>query len=85
MELNPNNPVTKAAHDHWHAIVAVIMIKLDLPEVLITQADMEKVRALPETPAVMLHDGAEGLRIKLITPSEAATLLERERAGGSNA
>ena len=27
MEYNPNHPVTQAAHDHWHKIVAVLLHK----------------------------------------------------------
>jgi hypothetical protein len=81
MELNPNNPTTKAIRDQWHAIVAVLLIKFDLKEVLILHADMEKVWALPEVPTVMVHDSAEGLRIKLITQQEAGQLLEMQRAG----
>lgn len=81
MELNPNNPTTKAAHDHWHAIVAVMMVKLGLTDVLINRTDMDKLHALPEAPTVMLHDSAEGLRVKLITRAEAEQLLEMQRVG----
>lgn len=84
MELNPNNRVTTAARDQWHKIVALMMIKLNLTEVTITQADLEACHAMPEMPIVMLHDCADGLRVKMITQAEAGQLLERERVGSAS-
>jgi hypothetical protein len=28
MELNPNHPATQAAHDQWHKIAALLVVKL---------------------------------------------------------
>lgn len=84
MEMNPDNPTTAAARDHWHAIMTLVMIKQGLTEILITADDIENMRALPETPVIMLHDGADGLRIKLISQDEAAMLLAREQIGSQS-
>lgn len=81
MEMNPDNPTTKAAHDHWHAIIAVVMIKLGITHININADDMAKVHALPELPTVMLHDHAGGLDLKLITQVEAAAILESQASG----
>jgi hypothetical protein len=45
MELNPNHKVLRQAHDHWHKIAALIMVKLNLTEIKITVADVEKMAA----------------------------------------
>ena len=44
-EWNPNHKVVRQAHDHWHKIAALIMIKLGLTELELTLADVEKVAA----------------------------------------
>ena len=44
-EWNPNHKVVRQAHDHWHKIAALIMIKLGLTELDLTLADVEKVAA----------------------------------------
>ena len=43
MELNPNHKVVQQARDHWHKIAALIMVKLNLTELEITHADLEKL------------------------------------------
>lgn len=43
MELNPTNPVVLQAHEHWHKIAALIMVKQGLTELRLTAADVEKL------------------------------------------
>lgn len=43
MELNPNHKVVRQAHDNWHKIAALIMVKLDLKELELNQADINKI------------------------------------------
>jgi len=43
MELNPNNPVVRQAHDHWHKIAALIMVKLGQTELQIKPDDLLKL------------------------------------------
>jgi N-glycosylase/DNA lyase len=45
MELNPNHKVVRQAHDHWHKIAALIMVKLGLTELKLTLDDVNKVAA----------------------------------------
>lgn len=45
MELNPNHKVVQQAHDHWHKIAALIMVKLGLAELQFTPADVDKIAA----------------------------------------
>lgn len=45
MELNPNHAVTRAAHDQWHKIAALILVKLGIKEVKIGREDVDKLTA----------------------------------------
>jgi hypothetical protein len=74
MELNPNHGVTKEVHDHWHKIVAIIMHKYKLNEVVITSADME---ALPHDIAVGIHC-TENIRVFLTDLKTAEKLAKKE-------
>ncbi len=43
MELNPNHKVVRQAHDNWHKIAALIMVRLGLKEVQLTMGDIDEV------------------------------------------
>lgn len=43
MELNPNHKVVRQAHDHWHKIAAMIMLKLGKTELQFTMEDVNKM------------------------------------------
>lgn len=43
MELNPNHKVVRQAHDHWHKIAALIMVKLGLKELRLNMDDVMKI------------------------------------------
>lgn len=45
MELNPNHKVVRQAHDQWHKIAALIMVKLGKTELEFTMADVNKIAA----------------------------------------
>lgn len=45
MELNPNHKVVRQAHDQWHKIAALIMVKLGLKELQLTMNDVNKIAA----------------------------------------
>lgn len=84
-ELNPNHPVTRTAHDHWHKIVAVLLHKFSdiLPnEVAITSRDLQAMTdAFPEgMPVVVLEDRDGALRVRLVSEQEGARLARK--AGG---
>lgn len=81
-ELNPNHPVTAMVHDHWHKIVALLIHKFDLGDVLITMDDLLALQLdfNGEMPAVLLHDKADGMHLKIVTEVEAAHLA-REHGG----
>ncbi len=45
MELNPNHQVVRQAHDQWHKIAALIMLKLEKTELKLTMDDVKKLAA----------------------------------------
>lgn len=77
MELNPGHPVTAATHDQWHKIVLLVMEKLGATEVIITQKDVDRALRDPDR-AVLAHDKADGLHIKIITMAEAERLARTQ-------
>ena len=40
MELNPNHKTVRQAHDQWHKIAALIMMKLEKTEIEISMEDV---------------------------------------------
>lgn len=77
MEINPNHPVTKNLHDHWHKLVGVMMHKLGVREVRIVPEDMQ---FLLDTPmAVVAHDKADGLYVSLVTMEEGRKIAQDEQ------
>jgi hypothetical protein len=79
MELNPNHPVTMAAHDHWHKIVALLMMQRGETEVEIPLAEIER-HIGGEQKAVVIHDTGHSLILRLVTMAEAEKLARE--AGG---
>ena len=79
MELNPNHPVTKAAHEEWHKIVAILLHKLGIQEITITANDIDKLmRAFPDMPTVILKGEGETLRLSLVSLEEGKKAAEKE-------
>ncbi len=77
MELNPGHPVTASLRDQWHKIVLLVMEKLGTTEVVITQQDIN--RALQDQDrAVLVHDRADGLHVRIITMAEAERLAKAQ-------
>lgn len=76
MELNPNHPVIKGVHDHWHKVAALILYKLKLNEVVIT---LEDIKAMGEEMAVMIHEKKDGIHVRLLTLEEAERLAKENQ------
>lgn len=77
--LNPNHPVTQAMDTEWHKIVAILMHKLGLNEVELTEADINAF-VTSGYAAVTIHAGETTLRLNLATEAEAERLA-REHGG----
>lgn len=78
--LNPNHPTTRAMEGQWHAVLAIVMHKLGVTELAISDAD---VRSLTPGTGVAVQDGKNGdglLHVWLVSPEEGKRLA-REQGG----
>jgi hypothetical protein len=72
--LNPNHPTTRAMEHQWHAVLAIVMHKLGVTELAISDADV--LSLVPGT-GVAVQDGKNGdglLHVWLVSPEEAKRL-----------
>jgi len=80
-ELNPNDPVTRAVHDHWHKIVALMLMRMagdgdpKQLQVNFKQVDLDRFAALGDI-AVGIKDDAEGLTLFMTSESEAQAQIK---------
>ncbi len=74
MELNPNHPVTQQVSTQWHKIVALIMHKQKLENVVITEKDVIAVSNM----AVSIQEYSDGIHISLISMEDAEKLTKKE-------
>ena len=81
MEYNPEHPAIKALHDQWHAVVAAILCKFGLTELVITEADVARLRARPGGTTVLTQDLPDGLHLNLVTEAEGWAALRKARGG----
>lgn len=76
MELNPEHSVTTTLRDHWHKVVAIILAKYELNDVLITPEDINKIQnEYGGFPVVVASDQSDGLHIYL-TDMETAQAMK---------
>lgn len=73
MEIDPNHPVTRAAHDQWHKICFLVLRKLGLSEVQISLPDVERAFSGPEM-ALVLIDENETVTLRIVPVREAELL-----------
>lgn len=79
MELNPNHPSTRGAHDNWHKIVAMIMHQRGLKRIQITVKDVERFSKDYSGSAVTIRfDDTDGITLTLISMEEAEKLARKE-------
>ena len=77
MELNPNHPVTQKTSDHWHKIVALLMLKFNQPHVEITLQDIEKL-ANGHSGAVSIQEKNDRIILNLVSWEEGERLAQQE-------
>lgn len=75
MELNPNHPVTSGLHDHWHKVVAAIMIKLGKAELQLTMEDLSK---LEKNVNIVVKEKDNSLFVSIVDDKTAAMLARKE-------
>lgn len=78
-ELNPNHPVTRTVHDHWHKIVAILIARPPYNgKAEITEEEIARWAEEYEGSAVVIKDSDHKLRLWLVNPEEAERLAREE-------
>lgn len=75
MELNPNNPVTRAASGNWHKIAALIMHKFGVDHVEIRNWDVDALNARGVN--IGISDDKGFMEVFLLTPEETKAALKK--------
>lgn len=88
-ELNPNDPTTKGAHDHWHKIVALTMLRMAKQQgvdplqlqVNFKKPDLEEFAALcGGRAAVGIRDDEDGLTLFITSEEDAIKQIKSGEA-----
>lgn len=78
MEINPNHPVTRQAHDHWHKVAAILMMRLGVDVLEITEDDVSK---LGNNEKAVVADCRGGKFVLRLVTMEEGEKLAREAGG----
>lgn len=78
MELNPNHPITRMAHDSWHKVAAILMLKSNQTAVEITETD---IAMLGDNEKAVVADCRGGKFVIRVIGMAEATALAREEGG----
>lgn len=81
MELNPNHKVVRQAHDHWHKIAALIMVKLGKTELQFTLEDVRKIERDTNIVLDARGESKTGILIVRIVDDKAAINLAEQEGG----
>lgn len=77
-ELNPNHPVTREVHDHWHKVCGILMMRLGKTVIEITEAD---IVALGDNEKAVVADCRGGKFILRMVTMEEGGRLARDAGG----
>ena len=76
-QLNPNHPVTKEVHEHWHKIAALMMFKMGVKKYVISPDEV--FRAFKEDLNITVKFSDEqGIILTLVDSTEAERLVRKE-------
>lgn len=75
-ELNPNHSVTRALHDKWPVICAILMRKFGKSRVTITLEDLQRFNASSE--AIAARGNVNDIELFLVDMNEAIALARKE-------
>ncbi len=74
MELNPNHPVTREAHDLWHK-VAALLVAMKGGRVTIPESEIQKLEGSAIT--IQFIDGV-GIELNIVSMAEGEKLAKQE-------
>ena len=71
--INPEHPVVKGLEEQWHKLLAIVLIKLNVSEVVITSKDVLALESkFPgQMACILAHDKKDGIHLSVISESEA--------------
>lgn len=72
-EVNPNHPVTQMVHDHWHKVCVILMMRMGVSSVEITEDD---VQALGDNERAVVADCRGGRFIVRLDHNRAICLIQ---------
>ena len=73
---NPNHPMVRATNDSWHKIVALLMQKQGLTEVIISGRDVAHLskKAL----CIVVSEDQRGIVLRLVSDAEGQKLAAKQ-------
>lgn len=74
--FNPEHPVTKAMENNWHKIVALMMLKLGLKEMIFTEEEIDELAKTPSAVAIRMK--THSIELHLMSEEEGARLARKE-------
>jgi hypothetical protein len=77
MKLNPNHPVNRGLDNQWHKIAALIMKKLGVNHVVITEQDIDSMQ---QGMFIAVQERHDGLHVCFVDEATAHRLV-RENGG----
>lgn len=78
-EYNPNHPVTRTVHDHWHKIVAILISRAPYNgRAEISEEEIAEWASKYEGSAVVIKDAEHKLTLWLVDEEEAKRLARKE-------
>jgi hypothetical protein len=81
-EINPEHPLVKQAHDHWHKIAALLLLKISAGDParhhVVTSEDVAALGRLDC--AIAMKDEPDGLHLFIVDTKEARRLAAEGKA-----
>jgi hypothetical protein len=84
MEINPNHPVTKETHDHWHKIAALLLLKITGGQRnKIVRISVQEIQSFIEDHdgdlgAIVLQERGDYMELRMVDSIEANRLAKQE-------
>lgn len=75
-ELNPDHPVTAALHDQWHKLLAVVMHRFKIENIVITKDDILAFDDEHPNCSILAHDKSDGLHLSIISRDAGEELVK---------
>jgi len=84
MEINPNHPVTREVHDHWHKIAALLLLKITGGKRgKIVRISVQEIQSFSsehdgDFGAIVLQERGDYMELKMVDSAEAERLAKQE-------